>query len=187
MYYIILYFVYYFKDVNDSGALSTEMGDSGIWKLQLSYGSSKKADQKQRIKLWQSDLSKSIIFCLSNPQIYARQQSQLQLWLKMVMKISWKDDQLVQHVFYNNARMRQPWLKAIFHHSWRRASSVLLRDEIWDTFERSVVITCHFGSVQAMQMYGWFSYNYPSRWWDIFYMFNFFNTTLEGAGYPTEN
>lgn len=44
--------------------------------------------------------------------------------------------------------MRQPWLKAIFHHSWRPASSVLFRDKIWDTFERSGVIKCHFGRIK---------------------------------------
>ena len=51
-------------------------------------------------------------------------------------------------LFYNNARMCQPWLKAIFHHSWRPASSVLFQDKIWDTFERSGVIKCHFGRIK---------------------------------------
>lgn len=72
-------------------------------------------------------------------------------------------------LFYNNARMCQPWLKVIFHHSWRPACSVLLRDELWDTFERSGVITCHYGSVQHQKTDTWQK------------------TTLESAGYPTEN
>ena len=71
-------------------------------------------------------------------------------------------------LFYNNARMCQPWLKVIFHHSWRPACSVLLRDELWDTFERSGVITCHYGSVQHQKTDTWQK------------------TTLESDGYPLQ-